>query len=248
MKQTPQPHTRTPGQPAWPHQAAPRTRRPARGRQRLLLTTAATSVALLMSAAAPAAEADEADPTDSEAVLEAAIEALVEAQEDFPVSPEREALEEALVATLQNATMVGRWHPVADGEVGEERRDEYRIAGANKISGNRWVVRARLRDDMPNLVIPVPLQVEWAGDTPVLIVDNFGLPGMNRYSARVLIYDDTYAGTWSGGGMAGLISGIIVREPSDETPAEDADIPPDAPESAPEPVAEIEVPAGAEGD
>ncbi len=213
---------------------------------------AAAVLAGLLSAtqlAWPQASAAEAlDPADAGAVLQAAIEALVEAQQEELISPDQEALEAALAATLENATMIGRWHPVADGEVGEERTDEYRIAGANKISGNRWVVRARLRDDMPNLVIPVPLRVEWAGDTPVLVVDNFGLPGMNRYSARVLIHDDTYAGSWSGGGIAGLISGVIVREPVDAEPepAEGLDIPPDAPQSAPRPEAEIDLPPEAD--
>lgn len=135
------------------------------------------------------------------------------------------ALETALVATLQEATFIGRWHPIADGEVGAERRDQYRIAGAEKIGDNRWIIRARLSAEVPDLIIPVPLRIEWAGDTPVLIVDDFGLPGMNPYSARVLIFDDTYAGTWSGGGMAGLIGGIIVREANAAKPPTDGEDP-----------------------
>lgn len=144
-------------------------------------------------------------------------------QVEEPAGHELNELETALVATLEESTFIGRWHPVADGEVGEEQRDQYSIAGAQKVAGNRWVIRARLRADMPNVIIPVPLRIEWAGDTPVLIVDNFGLPGMNRYSARVLLFDDTYAGTWSGGGIAGLISGVIVRKAEGADKADDAD-------------------------
>jgi len=131
------------------------------------------------------------------------------------------ALETAFVATLTEATFIGRWHPIADGEVGAERRDRYSIAGAEKTGDNRWIIRARLSADLPDLLVPVPVRIEWAGDAAVLMVDDFGLPGMNPYSARVLIFDDTYAGTWSGGGMAGLISGIIVREADAATPPSD---------------------------
>jgi hypothetical protein len=41
--------------------------------------------------------------------------------------------------------------------------------------------------------------VKWAGDTPVIIVDNIGFPGTAKYSARVMIFGDTYSGTWSAG-------------------------------------------------
>jgi len=54
--------------------------------------------------------------------------------------------------------------------------------------------------------------VKWAGDTPVITLDNVGIPGGNTYSARVLIYNKTYAGTWSGGEHAGLLNGIITNE------------------------------------
>jgi hypothetical protein len=145
------------------------------------------------------------------------------------------ALESTLVATLQEATLIGRWHPVANGEVGAERSDRYSIAGAEKVADDRWIIRARLSPAMPDLVIPVPLRIEWAGDSAVLIVDNFGLPDANPYSARVLIHGDAYAGTWSGGGMAGLISGVIVREtaePAEPTPDEAEKDKQDAPTEA----------------
>lgn len=149
--------------------------------------------------------------------------AAEQAPEPQAGEPALNALETALVATLTEATFIGRWHPIADGEVGAERRDRYSIAGAEKTGDNRWVIRARLSADMPDLIVPVPVRIEWAGDAAVLIVDDFGLPGMNPYSARVLIFDDTYAGTWSGGGMAGLISGIIAREADGGEPNERPD-------------------------
>lgn len=56
------------------------------------------------------------------------------------------------------------------------------------------------------------MQVKWAGDTPVITLDDVGMPGdKSAYSARVLVYDKTYAGTWSGGGHAGLLNGVITN-------------------------------------
>lgn len=147
------------------------------------------------------------------------------AQAADETEPDLNELEQKLIATLDEVLFVGRWHPIAEGKVGDERKDRYSIAGATKIEGNRWIIRARLSPDTPNLVLPVPLTIEWAGDTPVLIVENFGLPGMNRYSARVMIHDNTYAGSWSGGDKAGLISGVITRPDPPAEPAEDPEAP-----------------------
>jgi hypothetical protein len=54
--------------------------------------------------------------------------------------------------------------------------------------------------------------VAFAGDTPVIIVDNVGVPGGGTYSARVMIYEKTYAGTWNGGDHGGLLNGVISNE------------------------------------
>jgi hypothetical protein len=66
-----------------------------------------------------------------------------------------------------------------------------------------------------DLVAPIPVQVKWAGDTPVIIVDNIAIPGGGSYSARLLIYEKTYAGTWSGGDHRGLMNGLITNGKAD---------------------------------
>jgi len=55
------------------------------------------------------------------------------------------------------------------------------------------------------------VHVKWAGDTPVIVLDKVGIPGAASYSARVLIYEKTYAGTWSGGDHGGLLNGVITN-------------------------------------
>jgi hypothetical protein len=52
----------------------------------------------------------------------------------------------------------------------------------------------------------------------VIVVDNLTMPGGKRsYSARVLFYNHTYAGTWSGGEHGGLLSGIITNEKEEKS-------------------------------
>ena len=46
----------------------------------------------------------------------------------------------------------------------------------------------------------------------MITLDNVPVPGGGVYSARVLVYGDTYAGTWSGGDHGGLLNGIITQE------------------------------------
>jgi hypothetical protein len=82
-----------------------------------------------------------------------------------------------------------------------------------KTGGDRWVINARIEYGKVNLVAPVPVQVKWAGDTPIIIVDKFTMPGAGTYSARVMIFENTYSGTWTAGDHGGLLHGLIVKKP-----------------------------------
>src|SRR5687767_3112043 len=110
-----------------------------------------------------------------------------------------EELEAKFKATLTKATMAGRWCSIKDGVLGPEKADKYTIVGVTKLGGDTWTINARIQYNNKDVVAPIPVQVKWAGDTPVIIVDKMTMPGGGTYSARVLIYDHTYAGTWSGG-------------------------------------------------
>jgi hypothetical protein len=121
-------------------------------------------------------------------------------------------LEAKFKETLTNATMSGRWSLIKDGQLTPEKPDKYTIVGVNKIFGERWLIRARIQYGDKDYTAPIPVRVKWAGDTPAITVTDVGLPGGTSYSARVVIYDDSYAGVWSGGPVRGLLSGMITRE------------------------------------
>jgi hypothetical protein len=126
--------------------------------------------------------------------------------------PNTEELEAKFKATLTKATFSGRWCGIKDGKLTPEKEDKYTIVSVAKLGADTWIIHARIQYGDKDFVAPIPVQVKWAGDTPVITLDNVGIPGGNMYSARVLIYAKTYAGTWSGGDHAGLLNGIITNE------------------------------------
>jgi opacity protein-like surface antigen len=124
------------------------------------------------------------------------------------VAPELEA---KFQQTMTAATLTGRWTSIKDGALGEEKPEKYTIVSVAKTGGDNWVINARMRYQQQDIVAPIPVQVKWAGDTAVIIVSNLTVPGGGTYSARVLIHDGTYAGTWSGGNHGGLLNGLITK-------------------------------------
>lgn len=161
-------------------------------RARAITILLASSLGIALCAPSPAQDPKPVAPADTSA----------------PVSPELEA---KFIATLTDATLKGRWSPIKDGQLGPEKEESYQIMSVTKVGGDKWTINAKLSYAGRSLVLPIPAQVKWAGDTPVLILDQLSLGIGPAYSARVLIYDKTYAGTWSGGGLAGLVNGVIAN-------------------------------------
>jgi hypothetical protein len=129
--------------------------------------------------------------------------------------PSPEELEAKFKALLTNATLTGRWSSTKDGVLGPEREDQYKTVSAAKVEGDSWIVSARMEYRGRAFVLPIPVQVKWAGDTAVLVVDNMGIPGGGTtYSARVLFHGQSYVGTWSGGEQGGLLYGLIKNHPT----------------------------------
>lgn len=123
--------------------------------------------------------------------------------------PSQEELEAKFKNTLTQATLSGRWCGIKDGSLTPEKEDKYTIIGVMKLNGDNWLINARIQYGNRDVVAPIPVQVKWAGDTPVICVTDLPIPGGDTYTARVLIYEHTYAGSWSGTGHGGLLNGVI---------------------------------------
>jgi hypothetical protein len=143
-----------------------------------------------------------------------------------PATAEQTRLEEAFVKAMTNVVLDGTWRMTdKDGRLTEPRDEQYTIISVSKGFADNWVISARMRFGSNDVTMPFPVRVVWAGDTPIITVDDFAVPGVGTYSARVMIYRDYYCGSWFGKGYSGIMSGRVV--PADQV-EEKADTPPDA--------------------
>jgi hypothetical protein len=157
------------------------------------------------------------------------------AQESTPAPPSsndaaaRQAEREAAFAKLlSGATLDGNFtmtdvDSTAGGSATKLNHDKYMLGEVKKLSGNQWQISARIEYGDHDFTVPLTLPVEWAGDTPVIIVDNVGLPGLGSVSARVMFFADHYAGFWQHGTHTGNLFGEIRPEAGKSTPAENRD-------------------------
>jgi len=155
--------------------------------------TLLTAAVLLACAAAPAEEGQTKD---------SAAEPTVQARQA--------ELEKQFAETLSGAELVGKFTDSAAKDAGL-REERYSIKGARKLRDNIWLITARIKYGDHDVTVPLPLPVEWAGDTPVISLTDMKIPGLGTYSARVVIYRGSYAGTWSGGTHGGHLFGRIER-------------------------------------
>ena len=123
-------------------------------------------------------------------------------------------LERDFKNTMTNSKFAGYWRLRRDGQLTDAKKETYTIKNITKVTSNSWIIEATIQYGSNNVTVPVPVQVEWADDTPVISVTRLGIPGLGTYSARVLVYDDCYSGVWSGPDYGGLLSGVIIKNSS----------------------------------
>jgi len=131
---------------------------------------------------------------------------------------EQAARDAQFVRTMNNVVLVGRF--TIDGDDKPPKQERYTIASVTKLQGDLWLFNARVQFGSKDVTIPLVLPVKWAGDTPMISVTKLGMPGLGTYTARVLIYDDHYAGTWSGSPThGGSLFGKIEHQPATQPAA-----------------------------
>ena len=116
------------------------------------------------------------------------------------------AAEQRFQDSLTNVTLTGYF---TNGDAGELKQDRYVIDKVSKAAGKLWRFDVRIPIGGRLTAIALPIPIEWAGDTAVVTLTDFPVPGMGRFSARVLFHGDSYAGTWSGGDHGGKMFGAI---------------------------------------
>ena len=120
------------------------------------------------------------------------------------------AREDAFSKSMSHCVLVGSF-TVDDKESDAiPRAERYEIESVTKASESLWIFMTRVKYGTLDTKLPVTVPVEWAGDTPMVTLTNANLPGLGEgFSARVLFYQDRYAGTWQHGAAGGHMFGKI---------------------------------------
>ena len=138
------------------------------------------------------------------------------AAQQATAAPAREAMPEVAMnaaekqfrESMSNVSLKG-FFTVSDG--GETHDDGYTIGKITKIDDDLWSFEARIEHNGRAFSAEVKVPVKWAGDTPVLTLSNYLIKGHGVYSARILIYNGMYAGTWGSHSNGGKMFGKIVK-------------------------------------
>jgi hypothetical protein len=137
-------------------------------------------------------------------------------QAELDTAARQDELDAGLVKMLSGATLEGSFTSTGEGrDPTKLSREKYTLGEVKKLKGNLWQIPARIQYGEHDVTIPLALPIEWAGDTPVIVVDNVGLPGFGAVSARVMFFADHYAGYWKHGNSGGHLFGVIHRNDDD---------------------------------
>ena len=138
-----------------------------------------------------------------------------------PEALELNAAEKQFQEALNNVTLIGFF---TQGDTAELHDDKYVIERVTKVKEDTWKFEARIQYNKKDFKVAMPLPVKFAGDTPVISLTNFAVPGFGSFTARVVMYNGAYAGTWGAAGANGhggkLFGKIVKNEPAPEKPTE----------------------------
>jgi hypothetical protein len=133
-------------------------------------------------------------------------------------APSQDELIRKLSKDLTGVKLVGKFTVTGKAEM-TPKEEEYTITSAIKLDEpDLWLLKARVKYGKTDGTFPIPLEIKWAGDTPVITLTNLEIPGLGTFSSRVVIYEGRYAGTWQHGDVGGHLFGVLKRD--EEKPAE----------------------------
>ena len=125
--------------------------------------------------------------------------------------PDRAALEKNFQETMANAVLTGSF--TVDGKP-DAKSERYEIGAVTNQGNGIWAIAARIQYGENDVTVPVIVEVKWAGDTPVITLDQLTIPGLGTFDARVLVHrtgteQARYAGTWQHGKVGGCLFGTV---------------------------------------
>ena len=121
------------------------------------------------------------------------------------------ALEKGFAETMSGAVMEGSFTVTGEADDKSPKTEKYTLGKVKKLKGDFWLFETRVQYGEKDVVVPMQLEVKWAGDTPVITLTDLMIPGLGTFTARVVVYRDHYAGFWSGTDHGGHLFGRITK-------------------------------------
>jgi hypothetical protein len=147
--------------------------------------------------------------------------ALAEPTDNPPSTDAQQSDREVSFAQmLSGATLDGTYTQTGRGaDPTKFLRDKYTLGEVRKVGPHSWLIEARIQYGEHDITLPITVPVQWAGDTPLIVLDNQKLPTFGTVSARVMFFDGHYAGYWKHGQQRGHLFGTIQPGEKSSAPA-----------------------------
>ena len=117
---------------------------------------------------------------------------------------------------MQGARMKGQFNVVGPQGQSPAQIDLYMVSELSRGEENQWIFNYSMSFNQDQKMSPIPVEVLWAGETPVLTMTDQEIPGLQgKFSARLLIHDGKYGGTWQHGAIGGLMWGVLEKVEND---------------------------------
>lgn len=130
--------------------------------------------------------------------------------------PDKETLHKKFIEQMANVKLIDQFTMTGKDD-DKPKKEEYTVLSVQKLAeGDYWLIKSRVKYGETDVTIPMPLEVKWAGDTPVITLTETTIPGLGTFSARVVIYNDAYAGMWQHGKVGGQLFGKIEKVKAEE--------------------------------
>ncbi len=131
-------------------------------------------------------------------------------------APQDKAREQKLADYLSGVKFVGSFTVTGSAERPPEPESYYILSAEKMDDGDWWKLTARIKYSTYDLTVPMAMEIKWAGETPVITVDQMAVPGMGTFDARVLIRKGNYAGTWAHDQVGGQLFGRLEKMTAEE--------------------------------
>src|SRR5579872_6148480 len=100
-----------------------------------------------------------------------------------PAEFDQAALDKKFTERLSGVVFAGNYSVTVNGKETPAEMEKYTISKVSKVKdkSDLWVFSTRIQYGKTDVVVPLTLQVKWAGDTPIITLTNMSIPGLGTF-------------------------------------------------------------------